>query len=133
MGDDEWPTANRSEKVTDRMNIEDNLKILDEHDANAGEGRWVEDITVHAGPEIREWELSECWHWGEWPGRPIVLRGARADDDGIDAIGHRRDGAWIAIQCKAKGRDEQGKRYNLTQKGIDKFIVASNKQVWSEQ
>ena len=115
------------------MNTEEHLKFLDEHSESAGDGRWFENLTVQVGPEIRDWDLKGCWHWEEWPERSAVLPGSRADDDGIDAVGQRRDGAWVAIQCKAKGRDEHGKRYSLTREDIDKFIVASNKQVWAER
>ena len=43
-------------------------------------------------------EFSEVWHWSEWPERD-------GGDIGIDLVGVRPDGGYVAIQCKCYAPD----------------------------
>ncbi len=115
------------------MDIQDALDLVHQHDADAGDGNWLESIAVSCGPKIREWDLQGCWLWADWPDREHRLPDSRPDDDGIDAVGQRMDGSLVAIQCKAKGRGPDGKRYNVTKDDVQGFISASLKPLWAER
>ena len=115
------------------MDIQGALDLVHQHDANAGDGKWLETLTASCGPKIREWDLKGCWSWEDWPDRLAHFPDSRPDDDGIDAVGQRRDGRFVAIQCKAKGRDPDGKRYNLTKDDVTGFISASLSPLWVER
>ena len=116
------------------MDIRAALGLLDRHDSEAGDGKYLERIAVGCGPEIREWGLAGCWLWEDWPQREETFSGVGPLDIGIDAVGRREDGGWVAIQCKAKGRDAQGKRYTLTKEDIAGFGLASGySSVWAER
>ena len=116
------------------MDIQEALGLLVENDSEAGDGKYLELIAVGCGLEIREWGLAGCWLWEDWPQREETFSGVGPLDIGIDAVGRREDGGWVAIQCKAKGRDAQGKRYTLTKEDIAGFGLASGySPVWAER
>ena len=115
------------------MDIQGALELVHQHDADAGDGKWLETLTASCGPKIREWDLKGCWPWEDWPDRVVNLPDSRPNDDGIDVVGQRRDGRFIAIQCKAKGRDPGGKRYNVTKDDVTDFVSASLSPLWVER
>ncbi len=74
-----------------------------------GDGIWLEEAVAATAPDIREWDLGDCWRWKDWPDREAVFPGSSQADDGIDAVGVRRsDGGLVAIQCKARKLDLTG-------------------------
>ena len=109
------------------------LDALREHEDDAGDGRWFEDLVRQVGPLILEWELAEVWRWADWPEREASLgAGSRTADDSIDLVGRRTDGKLVAIQCKAR-RHRDGKPGVVTGDDVDKFIAATEWSGWSER
>ena len=97
-------------------------------------GRWLERETVHVAPHIREWDISECWPWSEWPNRETHFPEAGRQDVGIDCVATRRsDGEHIAIQCKARQLDEHGRGSPINKEEFDSFASASSDEFWAER
>ncbi len=49
--------------------------------------------------DLPEYEMEEVHHWADWPERE-ALTGRPPSDWGIDLVGRRTDGSFVAIQCK---------------------------------
>ena len=98
------------------------------------DGEWLEVVTVESGPYIKEWDIAECWHWDEWPDREIHFPNTTRLDVGIDAVAARRnDGSYIAIQCKARRLDDEGRGDSIKSNEIAKFAAASASDFWAER
>lgn len=54
------------------------------------DGIWLEEAVAATAPDIREWDLGDCWRWKERPDREAVFPSSSQADDGIDAVGVRR-------------------------------------------
>lgn len=116
-------------------NIVAALDILQENNPNASDGRWLEELTVSAAPHLREWDVSDAWLWADWPHRKDLI-GVSAQDLGIDAVMRRRsDGRFIAVQCKARKLDDEGKGDPIHKGEIDKFasLTSRDKDYWAER
>ena len=96
-------------------------------------GQWLEDLTVAVSPHVKEWDIAECWSWAEWPERPQVYQRSTRQDVGIDVVARRRDGEYIAIQCKARQLDDAGQGKSITKSDLDTFIATTSDQFWSER
>ncbi len=96
-------------------------------------GKWLEQITVDAGPLIREWDVDACWHWAEWPERQRRYPNSTNQDVGIDVVARRHDGGHIAIQCKARQLNETGQGNSIPKNELDKFIATSSTPFWAER
>lgn len=98
------------------------------------DGKWLEGATASAGPHIREWDLSECHLWTEWPEREQYFPGTTDQDVGIDAVGVRRsDGRHVAIQCKSRKLDAHGNGAPIAKHETDKFAAASAGDFWADR
>ena len=97
-------------------------------------GEWLEVVTVESGPYIKEWDIAECWHWDEWPDREKHFPKTTKLDVGIDALATRRnDGQYIAIQCKSRQLDNEGRGSSINNNEIAKFASASASDFWAER
>ena len=109
------------------------INYANEMNPQQTDGIWLEDLTVQAGPYIKEWDISHCYHWSDWPGRETHFSGTTKTDIGIDAVAVRRsDGEYIAIQCKSRQLDEQGNGDPINKSEIDKFALAAYADRWTE-
>ena len=116
------------------VDVEQALKIIAEHRNDAGDGQWLETLTRDIAPHLTEWQIEQAWRWAEWPGRVATLgKDSRADDDGIDVVAKRKDGGLVAIQCKARGRTEQGREGTVTGDDVNEFIAATGNPAWAER
>ena len=98
------------------------------------DGTWLEVVTVESSPYIKEWDISECWHWDEWPDREANFPDTTRLDVGIDAVAVRRsDGEYIAIQCKSRQLDDEGRGSSISNSEISKFAAASAADFWAER
>ena len=96
------------------------------------DGTWLEDVTVQAGPHIKEWDIARCYPWSEWPDREKHFPNTSKQDIGTDAVGIRRsDGQHIAIQCKARQLNAAGEGANIHKTEVDKFTAASTNPLWA--
>ena len=116
------------------VDVEQALKIIAEHRNDAGDGQWLETLTRDIAPHLTEWQIEQAWRWAEWPERVAILgKDSRADDDGIDVVAKRKDGGLVAIQCKARGRTEQGREGTVTGDDVNEFIAATGNPAWAER
>ena len=115
-----------------RAIIAEAIKIVVEMSSQETDGKWLEKETVKASPHIKEWDVAECWLWDEWPERKKHFPNSTKQDVGIDVVAKRRDGEYIAIQCKARKLDEQGAGNPIPSGEIDKFVGASANSFWAE-
>ena len=114
--------------------IEDAIAMVDAASHEQTGGKWLEDLTADVGPYIREWDIAECWSWGEWPNREIHFPGTTNQDVGIDCVAVRRsDGEHIAIQCKSRQLDEHGRGSPINKEEFDSFASASADDFWAER
>ena len=114
--------------------IEQAIAVVDEMSPHATDGAWLEDIAVTVAPHISEWDVAECYRWNDWPQRQAQFPGATKRDVGIDAVAIRRsDGAHIAIQCKSRQLDADGKGEAIPKHEVDSFASASSSDFWAER
>ena len=73
------------------------LRDLDIHPKELG--RKFEILVKQTLPILREYEISKVWDFADWPEREKFTQRS-AKDLGIDLVGYRRGGGWVAIQCK---------------------------------
>ena len=115
--------------------IERAIGIVAEMSPQSTYGKWLEKLTVAAGPFIREWDIEQCYLWSEWPEREDHFPDTTNVDVGIDVVAIRRsDRRHIAIQCKSRQLDEHGKGELIAKHETDKFASASsNFKFWGER
>ena len=114
--------------------LEKALDVIGAHREEAGDGRWLETLARDVAPHLTEWQIEQAWTWAEWPERVATLgKDSRADDDGIDVVAKRKDGGLVAIQCKARGRTEQGREGTVTGDDVNEFIAATGNPAWAER
>ena len=114
--------------------IEQAIAVAADMSPHATGGAWLEDIAVNAAPHISEWDVAECYRWNDWPQRQAQFPGATKRDVGIDAVAIRRsDGAHIAIQCKSRQLDADGKGEAIPKHEVDSFASASSSDFWAER
>ena len=119
---------------TTQQLIDEAIAITAERSPFETDGLWLEDITAQVGPLIKEWDISACYLWGDWPDREKHFPGITKQDIGIDAVAIRRsDGEHIAIQCKARKLDESGRGDPIPKGEIDKFANPSAADFWAER
>ena len=85
----------------------------------AADGPLLEELVEQCAPDIPDWEVSDCWALGDYPG--LSELGLEPYDDGIDLIAEKTDGRRVAIQCKALSDG------NVTTTMIQKFAGKANK------
>ena len=110
------------------------LAVLDANNPHSTDGRWLEDLTAAVAPQLKEWDLSHCYRWSDWPERETRFPGTTQQDIGIDAVAvSRSDGGHIAIQCKARQLDAAGRGADITKSELDKFAAASANPFWTQR
>ncbi len=114
--------------------IESAIEKTAEMNPQETDGEWLEVVTVESSPYIKEWDIKECWHWDKWPDREANFPDTTRLDVGIDAVAVRRsDGEHIAIQCKSRQLDDEGRGSSISNSEISKFAAASAADFWSER
>ena len=113
--------------------IETAIAILNEANPQQTGGKWLENLTVDVGPFIRDWNIAQCWHWADWPEREEKQPQSTRQDTGIDVVAVNRDGEYVAIQCKSRQLDENGRGDSIDKPEIDSFASISSDSFWSER
>ena len=114
--------------------ISEALDIANEMNPLATDGTWLEELTVQAGPHIREWDVDRCYLWSEWPEREEYYQNSTKQDVGIDAVATRSGGGeYVAIQCKSRQLNTAGQGDPIRKTEIDKFASTSSSQFWAER
>ena len=96
-------------------------------------GKWLERLTAQISPYIKEWDISHCWTWAEWPDRERLLPETTNQDNGIDAVAIDSSGAHIAIQCKSRQLDENGRGNVIDRPEIASFISESENDLYTQR
>ena len=110
------------------------LETLEEAKSEPTSGKWLERLTAQIGPYMKEWDISHCWRWAEWPDRERLLPETTSQDNGIDAVAiNRSNGAHIAIQCKSRQLDENGHGNDIDRPEITSFISESENELYTER
>ena len=94
--------------------------LAESSEAQAANGRLLEDIVHDHATEFPEWEIERCWRWSEWPRRADF--GLPLHDYGIDLVAETVTGRTVAIQCKARGGGG-----SVTPREIREFAGAAKK------
>ena len=114
--------------------IEEAIKKAAEMNPQETNGEWLEVVTVESSPYIKEWDIGECWHWDKWPDREARFSTTTKLDVGIDAVAVRRsDGKHIAIQCKSRRLDNEGRGSSIGWGEIAKFAATASGDFWAER
>ena len=110
------------------------LETLEEAKSEPTGGKWLERLTAQIAPLIKEWDISHCWTWSEWPHRERLLPDTTNQDNGIDAVAiNRSTGAYIAIQCKSRQLDENGRGNDIERPEITSFISESENELYDQR
>ena len=114
--------------------VDDAINLIDESSYLPTDGRWLEDLTAELAPHIKEWDVVKAWEWAEWDEREERFPGTTNQDVGIDVVAKRRsDGEYIAIQCKSRQLDANGRGRDIIKRETDKFVSTSSGSFWSER
>ena len=110
------------------------LETLEEAKSEPTGGKWLERLTAQIAPYVKEWDISDCWTWAEWPDREMLLPETTSQDNGIDAVAvDRSNGSFIAIQCKSRQLDETGHGRDFDRPEITSFISESDNDLYAER
>ena len=110
------------------------IHSVDEMSRQKTDGKWLEDLVADSAALIAEWDIYECWKWSEWPERDRHLPQSKGKDTGIDVVALRgSDGVHIAIQCKARALDDEGRGNPITKHEVDSFASMSSDEFWAER
>ena len=111
--------------------IEKALAEIAEQSPQKTNGKWLEYLAARCAPLIADWHVSDAWHWDDWPDRE---KHGYTLDIGVDGVAKRAaDGKLIAIQCKSRQLNEQGRGNNITKDELDKFLATSARPIWAER
>ena len=109
------------------------ISVVKEMNPQQTDGKWLEELTVEVGPEIKEWDIALCYHWRDWPERRNHYPDSTAGDVGIDVVGERSNGERIAIQCKSRKLNGDGQGSSISKGEVDKFISTTSTPFWTER
>ena len=109
------------------------LETLEEAKSEPTGGKWLERLTAQIAPYVREWDFSHCWTWTEWPDRERLLPETTNQDNGIDAVAIDSNGNYIAIQCKSRQLDENGRGNAIDRPEITSFISESDNDLYTQR
>ena len=114
--------------------IEEALAEIAEMSSQETSGKWLEHLTVRVAPHVKEWDVAEAWPWEDWPDRECHFPDSKRDDPGIDVVALRRsDNRYIAIQCKSKQLDSEGRGKSISKSDIGKFLIGAASRFWAER
>ncbi len=109
-------------------------ETVEEESQRDTDGKWLEEATRDAAPLLADWDIDDCWQWGEWPEREKHLPDTDATDVGIDLVARRKsDWKHIAIQCKARNLTSPNAERDIPNDQIAKFGNASQGSFWAER
>ncbi len=117
----------------ERAIIENAISEIEKESPHETDGKWLERLAVDVAPLIGDWDVQDAWLWGEWPHRKANLPKSTSQDVGIDAVARRRsDGKYVAIQCKARKLDADGRGAAIGHAEAGKFASPAGGELWAE-
>ena len=99
-------------------------RIRTESRDESEKGRWFEQLFMRLALQQPEFEIDAIWRWPDWPERER-LTGLDGRDIGIDLVGRRTTGEWVAVQCKCYDH-----AHILGKGEIDKFLGGSQQPIF---
>ncbi len=111
------------------------IQQIEEISKAPSDGKWLESLTCEVLPLIKRLDVEKCWSWKDWPERLNFREfdNIAADNHTIDCVALRRsDHKWIAIQCKSRELDEEGKGEDVGLEEISKFLISCLKSIFAE-
>ena len=100
-------------------------RIRTESRDESEKGRWFEQLFMRLALQQPEFEIDAIWRWPDWPERES-LTGLDGRDIGIDLVGRRITGEWVAVQCKCYDH-----AHILGKGEIDRFLGGSQQPVFT--
>ena len=113
--------------------LEESLSQIERWSKKDSDGTWLEDETVKVGSVIREWDFSSCVSWDSWKKSEHFHGYTSSQDIGIDAVGTRDSGRFVAIQCKSRKLNYDGTGRQITKSEIDSFASMTQSDIWEER
>ncbi len=114
--------------------VDDAISEIDEASTQGTDGKWLEYLTARAAPHLKDWDVDKAWLWGDWGEREDRFPNTTNQDIGIDVVAKRRsDGELIAIQCKSRRLDAEGRGSDITKREADSFLSSSAGSIWAER
>ena len=113
--------------------IEQAIRVIHDMSPQETDGTWLEDLTVQIGPHVKEWDITCCYPWSEWPEREKLYPDSTRQDVGIDVVGVRSDHQLVAIQCKSRKLNADGRGDPIHKTEIDKFMGTTTAPHWTER
>ena len=113
--------------------ITEAIRVAHEMNPQETDGIWLEDLTVQIGHHIKEWDVARCYPWSEWPERNKLYPDSTRQDVGIDVVGVRSDHQLVAIQCKSRKLNADGRGDPIHKTEIDKFMGTTTAPHWTER
>ena len=96
-------------------------KIREQARDEVEKGGWFENLTKLMLAGLPEYELDQIHHWSDWPQRQKATN-LDGRDIGIDLVARRKDGQYVAIQCKFFNED-----HRVAKRDIDSFLAMSQR------
>jgi len=109
------------------------IRVIHEMSLQETDGIWLEDLTVQIAPHVKEWDITCCYPWSEWPEREKLYPDSTRQDVGIDVVGVGSDHRLVAIQCKSRKLNGDGQGDPIHKSEIDKFISTTAAPHWTER
>ena len=114
--------------------IDQGVSLVAEMSPSITDGTWLESLAHQVAPHVKEWDISQCWPWSQWPNREAHFPNVGKQDIGIDCVAVRRsDGEHIAIQCKSRQLDAGGHGAPIHKPEVDSFAATSAGEFWAER
>ena len=114
--------------------IDDAIDEIDATSSSSTDGKWLEYLTAKVAPHLKEWDIDLAWPWTDWEEREERFPGTTNQDIGIDVVAERRsDGELIAIQCKSRKLNAEGRGSDITKREADSFLSSSAERIWAER
>ena len=114
--------------------INEAIELVAEASKEDTGGKWLEELVAQVAPHLADWDIREAFTWDQWPERELHFPETTKQDIGIDVVAVRRsDGEYLALQCKARRLDQDGRGADIAKGEIDKFANASAGSFWSER
>ena len=113
--------------------LQDSLSTINSMSTQPSDGLWLEQITASVAPLLREWDLSECVAWKDWTEKSQLFPELSHQDIGIDLVGKRDSGRYVAIQCKARRLGSEGGGSQVTKHELDSFVAITQSDYWEER
>lgn len=112
--------------------LEKAISVMDDVTQHGSDGGELEYWARVCAPLIVDWDIDDIWRWEHWPDREQYF--CTGLDHGIDLVAYRkREDAFVAIQCKSRKSEKEGRPPKITQKALATFLGLSKEPCFKER